>query len=128
MPVFQFQCGDCSGISEHLIGLRQMSSLECVNCGSGEVARVQSTYFYPNKNFCPHDKTLDADRLKTQISGIMSDKSQQCGGCGTDGAPGRCSSKGGGCGGGCSCKAGGCASKKPTSNKLKLNIYDQAAF
>lgn len=85
--------------------------ISCISCGANSVERVETTYFYPNKNFCPHDKVLDGNRLKNELGGIMKNTTQRCGGCGTDGSPGKCSSSGGGClpgrqgcGGGCSCK------------------------
>ncbi len=126
MPILQFQCQDCSAIFEHF----SKGDLSCLTCESENVERLLATYFYPNKNFCPHDKDLEMDTLKTQFTGIMADKSLQCGGCGTDGAPGSCSSKGGGCGsgGGCgTCGGGSCkSSAKPA--KLVYDIYASKAF
>ena len=125
MPVLQFQCSDCSSVFEQL----SQGYLSCLTCDSKNVKRLLSTYFYPNKNFCPHDKDLDMPTLKKQFSGILSDKSLQCGGCGTDGSPGSCSTKGGGCGsGGCgSCGGGSCKStSKP--DKIVYDIYASKAF
>ncbi len=124
MPVLQFQCQDCSAVFEHF----SKAEIFCLACLGENVQRLQKTYFYPNKNFCPHDKTLEMSTLKTQIPQIMADKSLQCGGCGTDGAPGSCNSKGGGCGsGGCGGCAGSCkSSSKP--DKLVYDIYDSKAF
>lgn len=121
MPVFQYQCGSCSAIFEQLVTLTG-PSVNCLNCDSISVERSEATYFYPNKNFCPHDKELDKEKLKVQLAGIMSDQTLRCGGCGTDGAAGSCGSgKKGGCGsggcGGCG-SGGGCGSKK----KLSLDI------
>lgn len=125
MPVFQYKCESCAAIFDYLISEKFKTDLDCIACGSEEIERVEVTSFYPNKNFCPHDKLLDKELLKKQLSGIMQDQSLKCGGCGTDGAPGRCNSKGGGCGssgggcgGGCSCKA----------KKLNLDIYAKSSF
>ncbi|MBI3534762.1 MAG: zinc ribbon domain-containing protein [Deltaproteobacteria bacterium] len=114
MAIFQFKCDSCSSIFEHLISSLDYNNISCISCGGDNIGRVDSTYFYPNKNFCPHDKVLDGDKLKTELGGIMNNTTQRCGGCGTDGSPGKCSSKGGGCGGGCSCKKGACSSPKLT--------------
>lgn len=104
MPVFQYQCGSCSSIFEHLV-LSEGRDVSCLSCASSLVYRANGTYFYPNKTFCPHDKALDVPNLPGQLSGIMSDSSLSCAGCGVDGAAGRCTS--GGCGGG-GCGAGSC--------------------
>ncbi len=104
MPIFQFKCDSCSAIFEQLISSMDFRDIACVNCEADNILRVEATYFYPNKVFCPHDKVLDSNKLRVQLSGIQDDNSQRCGGCGTDGSPGKCTSKGGGCGGGCSCK------------------------
>lgn len=117
MAIFQFKCDSCSAIFEHLISASNSSDIDCISCGASEISRVDRTYFYPNKVFCPHDKTLDKNKLKVDLSGIMSDKTLSCAGCGTDGSPGKCSSSGGGCGGGCSCKT---PCKSPS--KLTLEI------
>ena len=114
MPILQFQCQECSSVFEQLIS-RDLADLniDCVSCGSEKISRAAQTYFYPNKTFCPHDKELDQEQLKSELATILLDRSKQCGGCGTDGAAGRCGSKGGGC----SCGAGGCGSgdaKKPS--------------
>ena len=124
MPVFQFKCDSCSAICEYFISADLAVGLDCVACGSHSLSRLSDTCFYPNKNFCPHDKVLDTEKLKVQLPVIMGDTDLRCGGCGTDGAPGRCNSeKKGGCGGGCSCgSGGGCASKKAVS-KLNLDLY-----
>lgn len=124
MPVFQFKCESCSAICEYLISPNITVGLDCVFCGSSTLSRLSDTCFYPNKTFCPHDKVLDTEKLKTQLPDIMGDTALRCGGCGTDGSPGKCNSeKKGGCGGGCSCgSGGGCASKKST-NKLNLDLY-----
>lgn len=113
MPILQFRCHDCSSVFEYLInGLIAEHQLDCISCGASNFSRMDETCFYPNKNFCPHDKELDSDNLKQVFSSIMADESQRCGGCGTDGAPGSCSSGGGGCGSGnCACKSS-CGSKK----------------
>ena len=124
MPVFQYKCGSCAAIFEYLMSAKFKPALDCVACGSDEVSRVEVTSFYPNKNFCPHDKLLDKELLKTQLGGIMKDTSLKCGGCGTDGSPGKCSSKGGGCGSGGGC-GGGCSC---SSKKLNLEIYEKKAF
>lgn len=119
MPVFQFQCQQCSAIFDHFLGIKVYGELNCMNCGTGNIARLTETVFYPNKNFCPHDKELHVENLTKQMSGIMADKSQKCGGCGSDGAPGKCNSGGGGCGGGCSCKSGGgCGSKGSDQKRI----------
>ncbi len=124
MPILQFQCQDCSSVFEHF----SKGDIFCLKCHSQNIERLQNTYFYPNKNFCPHDKELEMTTLKTQISGIMADKSLQCGGCGTDGAPGSCNSKGGGCGsGGCGSCGGSCkSSSKP--DKIVYDIYASQTF
>lgn len=114
MAIFQFKCGNCSAIFDHLISSPDFSGISCMTCGDENISRVEATYFYPNKNFCPHDKVLDSDKLKSQLGNIMDNTTQRCGGCGTDGSPGKCSSSGGGCGGGCSCKKGSCSSSKLT--------------
>lgn len=122
MPIFQFKCDSCSAIFEHLISSPDYSNIGCISCGNADISRVEMTYFYPNKVFCPHDKKLDSQKLKTDLTSIQADNSQKCGGCGTDGSPGKCDSKsGGGCGGGCSCKksGGGCATTLP---KLTMEI------
>lgn len=121
MPVFQYQCGECNSVFEQLVSANTIANeISCLNCGSFYAMRLESTYFYPNKNFCPHDKELDKEKLRNQLSGIMSDQTLRCGGCGTDGASGKCGSggKSGGCGSG-SCGGCGCSSKK----KLTLDIY-----
>lgn len=113
MPVFQFKCDSCASIFEYLFRPNLDFDLDCVSCGAKSVKRVQQTYFYPNKNFCPHDKSLEPESLQGTLATIMKDESQRCGGCGTDGAPGSCktSGGGGGCGSGkcgtCSCGKGG---------------------
>ena len=117
MPVFQFQCQDCFAIFDHMFGIKIYDNINCVNCGTENINRLNETVFYPNKNFCPHDKELNLDNLTKQMSGIMVDKSQKCGGCGSDGAPGKCSS--GGCGGGCSCKSAADSEKKSCSGGCK---------
>jgi hypothetical protein len=110
MLVIQYQCNGCASIFEQLSSAS--SELSCLNCGAEEarIGRLLNTYFYPNKTFCPHDKLLDPQQLKTELSDILADDSLRCGGCGVDGAPGRCST--GGCGGSCSCGAGGGCGKK----------------
>ncbi|MEK7673390.1 MAG: zinc ribbon domain-containing protein [Patescibacteria group bacterium] len=134
MPIFQFKCEDCSALFEQFMNaVGYQSEVDCMACGSGNIARPDDTSFYPNKHFCPHDKTLDMDHLKNNFSSILKDTDQRCGGCGTDGAPGRCKSgsggcgSGGGCGGGCSCSAKKSSDPSP-SHSLKLNIYDKGAF
>lgn len=114
MAIFQFKCDGCSSIFEHLVSSLNFSSISCVSCGAFDVSRIEKTYFYPNKNFCPHDKVLDSEKLKSKLGAIIVDSSQQCGGCGTDGAPGKCTTSGAGCGGNCSCKKGACSSPKLT--------------
>lgn len=105
MPIFQFKCESCSSVFEHLVGMTvNFCDVSCVSCGVGKVSRVEKTYFYPNKTFCPHDKVLDSQQLRSELGGILNNTSQKCGGCGTDGAPGKCKSGGKGCGGNCSCK------------------------
>ena len=133
MPVFQYKCGDCAAIFDYLISGKFKIDLDCMACGSTQIARAESTSFYPNKNFCPHDKVLDKEVLKVKLSGILKDTTQRCGGCGTDGAPGKCPSggggggcgSGGGCGGGCGCKK---SSPVEASPKLSLDIYAKGAF
>lgn len=122
MPILQFQCNECSSVAECFISLSRELSHDCMSCGSANLSRVETTYFYPNKTFCPHDKDLDQDLLRTELSGIMANKEGKCGGCGIDGSPGKCSSEGGKCGN-CSCGKGGCATKK-----LDLDIYASKAF
>jgi|GEM_PF-2467711 len=115
MAIFQFKCESCAAIFEHLVSSMNFKDVDCVSCGAKKVARVEKTYFYPNKIFCPHDKTLDNEKLRDDLSGIMYDTTLSCGGCGTDGAPGKCKSSGGGCGGNCSCK-------KPCKSPSKLSM------
>jgi len=107
MPILQFRCHDCSSVFEYFLNaLTSFEQLDCLSCGGANFSRMQETCFYPNKNFCPHDKELDSTHLKEVFSSIMTDNSQKCGGCGTDGAPGKCKSGGGGCGSGnCACKS-----------------------
>lgn len=116
MLVLQYKCGDCASLFECLYGALKGAEVTCISCGSSDVERSDEVPFYPNKTFCPHDKELEMDSLKYELKDIMKDKSQRCGGCGTDGAPGKCKSGGGGCGsGGCGsggCGGGGCGSKK----------------
>lgn len=107
MPVFQYVCRDCSAVFEHLV-LSSGPEVTCISCDSDDVGRAAETYFYPNKNFCPHDKALDVKALPKILTHIMSDNSLSCAGCGVDGAAGRCSS--GGCGGG-GCGSGGCGGR-----------------
>lgn len=126
MPIFQFKCESCSAVFEHLIGVAVgFSAVNCLSCGSEGISRVEKTYFYPNKTFCPHDKQLDSEKLRVQLGGILVNTEQRCGGCGTDGAPGKCPSGGGGggCGGGCSCKKG-----KSCEKPLNLDIYEKKSF
>ncbi len=109
MLVLQYRCGECSSFFEYLHGASNKEKVDCIACGSLNVLRSNDVPFYPNKNFCPHDKTLDKEVLKDTLKVIMHDKSQKCGGCGVDGAAGSCKSSGGGCkGGGC----GGCGKRK----------------
>lgn len=114
MPVFQFQCNSCSALMDHW----GSDNVQCLNCGSDELGRTEGCRFYPNKNFCPHDKKIEVDDLLDVLSGIMSDKSKSCAGCGVDGPEGNCSK--GGCGGNCTCRA----KTKIKTAPLKLNIYD----
>lgn len=100
------------------------ADVSCVSCGAGKISRVEKAYFYPSKIFCPHDKELDSEKLKTELGGILNNTSQKCGGCGTDGAPGKCKSDSKGCGGNCSCKKGG----GNCSSKINLDIYDKKSF
>lgn len=97
MPIFQYKCEDCSSVFEQLVTSLLNLELGCVSCGSSEVLRADSTYFYPNKVFCPHTKKVNIAEVKGQLSQIMSDREQSCAGCGVDGAAGSCKSKGGGC-------------------------------
>lgn len=114
MPVFQFKCEACLSVCEYFISPFYKIQADCVSCGSEKVTSTANTYFYPNKVFCPHDKDLDAESLQSELPKIMQNTELKCGGCGTDGAPGKCSS-GGGCGsGGCGkggCGGGGCGKK-----------------
>lgn len=110
MPIFQYKCENCASVFEYLMTTSLTKHLACMSCGSSNVSRLDSTYFYPNKIFCPHDKDLDGEILKTQFAEIMADHSQSCGGCGTDGAPGKCKSETGKCRN-CSCGKGGCGRK-----------------
>ncbi|MDA1060701.1 MAG: zinc ribbon domain-containing protein [bacterium] len=110
MPIFQYKCQSCYSVFEHLVSSLKPVDLACLSCGASDVLRSESAYFYPNKNFCPHDKELDMDDLQTKLGGIMQNREQECGGCGTDGAPGKCKSDSGSCGS-CSCGKGGCGSK-----------------
>lgn len=107
MPVLQFKCDSCNSVFEYLLSANVNFSLDCISCGGDKVSRLGSSYFYPNKTFCPHDKEIKVEELKTSLGVIMSDASQKCGGCGTDGAPGKCGKSQGGCGSGkcgtCSC-------------------------
>ncbi len=111
MPVFQYKCDRCYSIFEYFFAPSLNFTVDCVSCGNREVSRQLETCFYPNKVFCPHDKDLEMDSLQHSLGGILKDSSQRCGGCGTDGAPGKCNSGGGGCGKGacgtCSCGKGG---------------------
>lgn len=102
MPVVEYKCNKCFAHFEWLLS-SMAPSATCVNCASNDVSRLTSTVFYANKTFCPHDKLLDTEKLKGELGKIMVDRSQSCGGCGTDGSPGKCKSGSGGCGGGCSC-------------------------
>lgn len=115
MLVLQYKCGECSSFFEYLYGALGGEGIDCIACGSQNVQRSSDVPFYPNKNFCPHDKELNMDVLKDSLKSIMHDKSQKCGGCGVDGAAGSCKSGGCGSGGGCKsggCSGGGCGKKK----------------
>jgi hypothetical protein len=113
----QYQCGDCSAVFESAAAKKFIEVLTCLACSSADVAPLSSTLFYANKNFCPHDKELDAQSLKGKLKVIMADNSLKCGGCGVDGPKGSCGTKSGGCGGNCSC------GKQSQSNKLNINLY-----
>lgn len=111
MPILQYRCRGCAAVFEYLSALPTEVNVDCVSCGGSDISRMDGTFFYPNKTFCPHDKELDSEVLRGELSGVMSNTTQKCGGCGTDGSPGKCKSgegsgcgSGGGCGGGCSCK------------------------
>jgi len=103
MPIFQYKCNDCSSVFEQLISSLGQMHIDCISCASTDVLRADQPYFYPNKTFCPHDKKIDSDKLKEALGTIMADRTQSCGGCGTDGAPGSCGKSGGGCGSGGGC-------------------------
>lgn len=122
MPVLQYKCNNCFSVFEHLVSAAFNSETSCVSCDSMNVARTDKAYFYPNKAFCPHDKLLDEDVLKVELSGILKDEKNRCGGCGSDGAPGKCNSSGGGCGSACSCgkATGGC--KSNVKSKLDTHV------
>lgn len=108
MPILQYQCQNCNSIFEHLVNEDLVDFLSCISCGSAEIQRAITTYLYPNKKFCPHDKDLDSEYLRTQLGGIMKDQSLRCGGCGVDGAKGNCGT--GSAKRSCACGAGGCGS------------------
>ena len=93
MAIFQFKCESCSAVFEHLVSSSSFADIVCVNCGAGKVARIEATYFYPNKVFCPHNKVLDKGELRDGLGGIMSNTAQHCGGCGSgSGCKGSCKS------------------------------------
>ncbi len=103
MPIFEFRCGGCSAVFEHWY--RGVEDFACLLCGGEKVFRSGAGLFYANKTFCPHDKEIDLEAVKSDLTTIMSDRSLSCAGCGTDGAKGACG--GGNCG---SCSSGGCGS------------------
>lgn len=44
MPVYEFKCRVCDKRFELLIGFSRIDEAKCVECGSGDVARLISTF------------------------------------------------------------------------------------
>lgn len=80
MPVFQFKCENCSSIFEHFTPPKA-AEVTCLACGGDRVSKVESTFFYPNKVFCPHDKKLNPQKLQNELCGIFQNTDEKCGGC-----------------------------------------------
>lgn len=101
MPILQFKCHDCLSVFEYLFNaLSRQEDLSCVSCGGNHFSRLDETCFYPNKAFCPRDKVLDTEGLRSDLSKIVKDRTLRCGGCGS----GNCGSGACGSGGSCSGK------------------------
>lgn len=107
MPIFEFRCANCRSVFDYFV--EGNVDVDCINCSSEKVMRLNYSFFYPNKTFCPHEKEVDVGAVKSDLGKIMLDKSLSCAGCGVDGELGSCGT-GGGCGSGSGSGCGSCGS------------------
>lgn len=85
--------------------------IACLDCGSRDAERVFAISYYPNKQFCPHEKDIEVnEELLSSLGEVMQSDELRCRGCGIDGPKGNCGSGPESSCGSCTCGKGGCGS------------------
>lgn len=77
MPIYEYRCAQCGGVSEFLI-LGKHAQLNCLNCGSEELIKLVSTH--------------TTVRSPSRDSGVPG-SGACCGSAGSCGTPGGCCSR-----------------------------------
>lgn len=79
MRIFEYQCERCLSVFEQALGV--LSDVKCINCGSDEIVRSDSIFYYPNKQFCPKEDFRNIDDDGGALSDILRSDKGKCGGC-----------------------------------------------
>jgi putative FmdB family regulatory protein len=74
MPIYEYRCNECGGVSEILVGLHSGDeTLVCQHCGSSDLERLLSVSSFaftnstraPGKTCCGRDERCDAPPCST---------------------------------------------------------------